>query len=75
MGTIPRDCNVYNRVTRKEEVFPAEAPAEGDPTYLGGRVKLGTRRAAAGVSTHGSESRMPQCGQLLLTKCPFHRGS
>ena len=20
MGTIPRDCNVYNRVTRKEEV-------------------------------------------------------
>lgn len=20
LGTIPRDCNVYNRVTRKEEV-------------------------------------------------------
>ena len=31
---------------RKEEVFAAEAPADGDTTHLGERVKLGTRCAA-----------------------------
>ena len=34
----------HRGVKRKEEVFPAETPAEGDPTHLG------IQRGAAGVS-------------------------